>query len=313
MRRAISLLMLLCMGCGTVSKQLFSSSKEVDAYRAFRVASQPGPRLARARAYLREYPHGAWSDEVNEIYVAEEAVHFAKAQQSYQDAINYLTDLPDGPHASEALASTSVYGQEAVDIETIELLSNARKADTLLEHESVQRHQVGEHIAAAIGALTSDGIFGKPLDETPVSLRKFMSGATTSWGKAPDRHVEKFRFLIPVARQASLERFATVRVTVASDAKGIFEGRIEGEDLFVRWAEADYARSLDPADGRARKIASDHARDVLGGAFEARLPAAECALPEQSILARRCRGWQAVAAMGDSAGTRDVILVRGSK
>ena len=313
MRLAVSTLLLICVSCTPVTRQLFAPSKEADAYRAFRTASQPGPRLARAHAYLRDYPRGSWTNEVQEVYNAEEPVYFARAQQSYQDAINYLTDLPDGPHAAEALATTSVYGQEAADIETIELLGNARKSDVLLERQSAQRRHVGEHVAAAIGALTSDGIFGKTLDETPVALRRFLSGARTSWGRAPDRHVETFRFLLPLARHVPLERFATVRVTVASDAKGIYEGRIEGEDLFVRWAEADFVRSLNPADAQARKIASDHARDVLGGAFEARLPAAECALTEQSALARRRGGWQVVAVMGDGAGTRDVISVRGPR
>jgi hypothetical protein len=294
-----------------MGNQIFTPAREANAYRAFRVAEEPGPRLARARDYLRAYPNGAWSKEVNEVYVDEEAAYFTKAQQSYQDAINYLTDLPDGPHAAEALASTTVYGQEVSDIETIELLSNARKLDTLLERQSAQRRQVGEHIAAAIGALTSDGVFGRALEDAPAALRRFMSGARTSWGRAPERHVERIRFLIPVSRKPPLERLATVMVTVALNARGIEEGRIEGKDLFIRWAEADYARSFDPESPGARKVALGHAREVLGGALEARLPAAQCALQEQPVVARRCGGWQAVAIMGGGEGFLDVVSIRG--
>ncbi len=310
MRRAACLL-LCAVGCAPIGNQIFTPAREANAYRAFRVAADPGPRLARARDYLRDFPTGAWSKEVNEVYVDEEAAYFAKAQQSYQDAINYLTDLPDGPHAAEALASTSVYGQEVSDVETIELLSDARKLDKLLERQSAQRRQVGEHIAAAIGALTGDGVFGRALEDAPAALQRFMSGARTSWGRAPERHVAGIRFLIPVLRKPPLERLATVMVTVSRNATGIEEGRIEGEDLFIRWAEADYARSLDPAAPASRQVALDHAREVLGGALEARLPAAQCALQEQVVLARRCGGWHAVAVMGKGPGDRDVVSVKG--
>jgi hypothetical protein len=74
-------------------------------------------------------------------------------------------------------------------------------------------------------------------------------------------------------------------------------------------------RSLDPSNADDRHLAATTVMDVLGGAFEATLPASRCSVPVHAgeILARSCDGWTVSATFGEGPGALDVIDVRGPK
>jgi hypothetical protein len=95
---------------------------------------------------------------------------------------------------------------------------------------------------------------------------------------------------------------------------GIAQGLVQGDDLFVRWAESLQVRTLDAGKLEDRRLAAGAVIDVLKGAFEATLPASRCTKAPKGaeILSRACDGWDVSVRMGEGPGTLDVIDVRGA-
>ena len=96
----------------------------------------------------------------------------------------------------------------------------------------------------------------------------------------------------------------------------VFYAEIEvGLDLFVRWDEADLVRSLDASSPNHRSEAAHHARELLDGALEARLPAARCreAPGDGELVRRACDGWSARVQWGQDEGHPDVVVIRGPR
>jgi hypothetical protein len=123
-------------------------------------------------------------------------------------------------------------------------------------------------------------------------------------------------FVLP-SREGRQDRVLTMTVSVEQDpGGGIAAGRVEGQDLFVRWDEADLVRSLDASSPNHRSEAAFHARERLEGALEARFPAARCTVPSgglDELVHRACDGWTVVVRWGEREGQPDVIEVRGSR
>src|SRR5579862_9704831 len=84
-------------GCA-VPTQMFAAADDYADYRQFRVAAEPGKRLARAQAYLERHPRGHWADEVRVAFDSEEEAWFEAAKESRARARDYVVDLPHGPH-----------------------------------------------------------------------------------------------------------------------------------------------------------------------------------------------------------------------
>ncbi len=301
-------------GCAA-SRQIFADDADFRDYRAFRVAAGSGVRLSRARAYLGTHPRGQWSGEVREAFDAEEPAFFAACQASRASAREYLVDLPDGPHAEAALALLVEYSMHVDDLATARLLRDARRTEAKLEAAAARRRAVGEALLAATGALLEDGVYGARVEDTPPALRRVLGGeAMVSWGTVPARRDTDAFFVLPTAegRQERVASF-TVRVVVREGA--VVEGRIEGDDLFVRWDEADLVRPLDASSPNHRSLAALHAQEQLEGALEARLPAVRCGQPKAAdggdLVRRACDGWTATVRWGRAEGEPDSLAIRG--
>ena len=93
-RRALALTLALS-GCATF-RPMTAGSGDLEDYRAFRVASAEGTRLARAKKYLELHPSGTFAEEVRAVFEEEEPRYFEKAQATREGARRYLADLPDG-------------------------------------------------------------------------------------------------------------------------------------------------------------------------------------------------------------------------
>ena len=196
---------------------------------------------------------------------------------------------------------------------TARLLRDARRTEAKLEAAAARRRAVGEAILAATGALVADGVYGARIEDTPPALRRVLGGeATVSWGTTPARRDADTFFVIPSV-DGRQERVATLTVRVIVEAGVVIEGRIEGNDLFVRWDEADLVRPLDASSPNHRSAAAFHAQEVLAGALEARLPEGRCTeeRKEGELLRRACDGWTAVVRWGQSEGEPDVVAIRG--
>jgi len=314
-----ALVLVLLSGCA-VGKQLVAENADLADYRSFRVAAREGPRLSRAQAYLEAHPQGTWASEVREVFDAEEPAYFEACQGSRAGVSEYLVDLPHGPHAAAAFALLVEYDAKVEDVETARLMRDARRTEAQLEAAAAGRRAVGEAILGAAGALCEDNLYGATVEDAPPSLRGVLVGAAApTWGPVPARRERDFFFVIPT--QGGREsRVATMTVSVERDERGaITAGRIEGQDLFVRWDEADLVRPLDASSQNARSEAAFHARQLLEGALEARVPAARCT-PRSSapadvgeLVRRACDGWTGVVRWGQREGEPDVIDVRGPR
>jgi hypothetical protein len=299
-----------------VSRPLVSSTDDYADYRAFRLAAHEGPRLARAQHYLDAHPQGAWASEVRAAFDAEEPAFFEAAKTSRRRALDYLVDLPRGPHAAAALALLEAFDAKDDDFETTKLLAAARRTDAMLDRAASRRRAVGDLVVGDVAALLGDGVYGVAIEEAPIELRRMLGGlAPTTWGALRTRVDVDVSFVLPTPA-GSEERVASVELSLKVDAAGaIVEGRVWGPDLFVRWAEADGIRPLDANAPSARGAAATHAIDVIGGAIEWRLPGDRCGSRAEAgeIFARSCDGWHVAVTMGEFAGAPDVILVRGPR
>lgn len=309
-------LLLALAGCSAL-RPIVAETADLDDYRAFRLAAHEGTRLARAQRYLEAHPRGAWAAEVRAAFDAEEPALFESAKTSRKKALEYLVDLPRGPHADAARALVAAFDAKDDDFDTAKLLAEARRTDAMLDRAAEKRRAVGERVVACVVALLEPGVYGARVDDAPAQLRRALGGlSATTWGAARTRVDVDLPFVLPTP-QGSEARVASVELSVKVDDDGaIVEGRVWGPDLFLRMAEAEAIRPFDAASSQSRGMAATHAKEVLSGALEATLPADRCTAPltrAGEVLARSCDGWLVSATMGDFAGAPDVVLVRGPR
>jgi hypothetical protein len=300
--------------CG-VSSQMLAEPTDLADYRAFRAAAYEGARLARAQEYLERHPHGAWAQEVRDAFDVEEPAWFEAAKTSRSRARAYLVDLPKGPHADAALALLVLFDEHKGDVETLELLADARRTAALLDEESARRKRVGEVVLEELAALLDRATWGARLDVPPPALAEVLRGAVQhTWGgSSPAWRTDELFFVVPTPRGAQ-SRVAEVRFRLWLEHDRVTAGAIRGADLFLRLAEALEIRVFDPALPADRARVASVVREVLGGALEATLPAAQCtARPADNaeILSRACEGWSVQARWAEREGEEDIVEVRG--
>lgn len=299
-------------GCATF-KPMVASSGDLEDYRAYRVAGAEGMRLARAKRYLERHPSGSFASEVRAAFDEEEPRYFEHAQASREGARRYLADLPDGPHATAALALLTALESDMQDAELRDIARRARSDDAKLETAAVHRRAVGEAILGAVGVLLDEGVYGVPRSAGPPALRTLMTGRTGStWGTVPARREEDLYFLLPT-RPDRESRLVTLEVTLTEKDGLVTGGTVEGADMLVMWAEADQIAKLDPSAPEDRTEAQVHAMDRLGGALERRFPSGSCpdTRADRELYHRACDGWEVVVVPGERAGTKDAIILRG--
>lgn len=309
---ASALLALSLPSCATF-REMTTTSSDLEDYRAFRVAGAEGTRLARAKTYLDRHPKGAFAGEVKSAFEEEEPRYFEKAQTSREGARRYLADLPDGPHASAALALLTALESNMQDAELRDVARRVRYDDAKLEAAAQQRKAVGEAILSALGVFLDDGVYGSTRADAPPQLRTVMAGPRGStWGALPQRREDDFFFLLPT-RPERESRLLTLEMELEEKDGHITAATIAGADMLVMWAEADQIVKLDPSAQEDRTEAQVHALDRIGGAVERRFPAASC--PDKrtgaELVHRECGGWEIVVKGGDRAGAKDTIVVRG--
>jgi hypothetical protein len=307
-------------GCA-VAQQMLAASDDFADYRAFRMAAPEGLRLARAQAYLEHHPRGTWATEVRSLFEAEEETWFEAAKASRTRARDYVADLPHGPHVEAARALLIVFEKEETDIDTLVLLADSRRTSAMLDVESIRRRQVSEVILEELSVLIDPAMWGSTLDDPPRALASVLRGPPErTWGTGPSpprptgRREDRLFFVLRTPGETEA-RVAQVRLRLSLQRGRIVGGIIDGEDLFVRWAEANQMRVLDPTLAAERAVAANDVAEVLAGALEARLPASRCTVQgppsKDEILARACDGWRVSARMGARPGDDDLIAVQG--
>jgi hypothetical protein len=309
---ALALACLAGSACA-VPTQMLAASGDLADYRAFRAAEHEGTRLARAQQYLERHPNGRWADEVRSTFQAEEPAWFEGAKGSHTRARDYVVDLPRGPHAQAARALLGLYYEPEVDLDMLELMAEARRSAAYLELQSERRKRVSELILEELAALLDPATAGAKLDALPEALATVLRGShPCTWGKCVPTGLREDEIYFGLPTPTEVEaRVAKVRLKLVLDRGRAVGGRIEGQDLFVCWAEANQIRVLDASAASDRTAAAGDVADVLSGALEARLPAARCAAKRQAgeVVARACDGWHVSVRMGARPGDKDVISV----
>ncbi|AKV01746.1 hypothetical protein AKJ09_08409 [Labilithrix luteola] len=294
-------------------RPMLASSGDLADYRAFRVAAAQGTRLARAQRYLHRNPNGAFATEVRQAFETEEPRYFARAQSSRAAALDYLADLPNGPHAAAALALVRALESNMEEAELSDIAQRVRHDEAKLETAAAQRRAVGDAILGAVGVLLDDDVYGMSRAETPPALRRALLGPSAStWGGLPETSERDLFFVLPT-RPERESRVVTLRVSVIEKDGRVATGRVEGADLFVLWYEADRIAKLDPASAADRTEAQVYAMERLAGALERRFPESKCpnAQVGSELYHRSCDGWEVVVSSGAGAGAADSIVIRG--
>jgi hypothetical protein len=307
---------ILCGGCA-LARPMIAEDQDLADYRAYRVAAHPGARLFYAGEYLREHPKGAWADEVRADYDNDEERYFERAKTSREAAREYLAFLPRGPHAPQAVAVIAAFDTNLEELELAEVARKVRHNEATLESAAAARRRVSELILAAVGALSDDNVYSATPGTLPEPISRVLSPrAPATWGKLPDVRVFDLYFVLPT-RPERESRVASMVVRLERGDDGrVVRGVIEGEDLFVRWLEADRIVALDPTQVGDRTEAAEHGLDILGGALESRFPRDHCLVREAqaALYARACDGLSVTMTMGESAGALDrIVFTAGTK
>jgi hypothetical protein len=314
MRRCRALMALwLLTGCGAHGgfSGMVTSSGDLRDYRAFRLAETRGIRLERAFHYLETHPEGAWAAEVGTAFHEEEPLYYEAAQSTRELTSEYLAHLPRGPHAAQAIVLLTAFDTKVETAEMDRLLREARRSEGVLARASEQRQKVTEAILGAVAALNDPAVYDARIEDPPRPLRRALGGeAPSTWGALGKEHEQDLFFFVPTHLQRE-SRVLTLRLELQSRDGKIASGTVSGADLFVLWTEADQMRALDPTRLEDRVLAANHAAEVLGGAFEARLPASRCRVDGtgRELFMRRCDGWTVWATMGDRPATVDRIHI----
>lgn len=295
-----------------IGRGIVSDSGDLADYRAFRVAAHEGVRLSRAEAYLAAHPKGAWASEVRAFFEEEEPLYFQKAQRTRREMREYLTYLPRGPHAEAALSLLVAFDTNMAEIALQNDVRSIRRNELRFERAREQRRRLGEAIIAGAAALADPAIFEHGIEDAPPALAQVLDGPKGStWGGRPEvRRVDYF-FLVPKKPEPE-SRFVELRVVTDVQNGKVVRAAVEGEDLFVRWLEADRLVALDPDNAGDRSEAAVFVLDVLAGVLEASLPRARCEVPasEDQLLVRSCDGRELAVVMGRSATSVSGIVVR---
>jgi hypothetical protein len=310
-RGAACLLLAGLAGCASF-RSVTANDGDFADYSAFRMAAHEGTRLARAQDYIERHADGAWLAEVTAAFEREEPEYFEGAKATRARTSDYLASLPRGPHAEQALALLTAFDAKVEDATMAKLVREARRTEAMLDRSASQRRRVGESILADVATLLDPDVYGARLDAAPPSLARSLGGTRQTWGRLPPRREEDLFFNLPT-RPERESRVVTVTSAVNLENGRVIEARVEGSELFVRWAEADTMSALDPTSPDDRAAAADHAKDLLSGAFEARMPADRCRVPPggDALIERACDGWSLIVRMSKSAGGLDAVVVRG--
>lgn len=261
-----------------------------------------GDKLALAQRYLQRHPTGAWAEDVRAEYDQGEAKYFARAQDDRQIAMEYLTVLPNGPHAPQLVFVVNAFDTKQEDSDE----RSARLTEQDLAGAARDRQEAIDWITSAIAAEITDT--GAEFASTLPLVKLVIGEVPPTWGERSSRDRE-FAYVIPAKRGRDPHAVAT-RLALHSNGGVIVAADFRGADLFVRWTELDALKAKDETRESDRQEARAHVADVLSGMLERRFPAATCVVEDdKAVIARRCGGLDFRATMGEHAGQDDVISV----
>jgi len=288
------LLALLLGGCATTAR-VTGDYGEYASYRRTRLAFTLEDRLGASERYLRDYPDGAYHEEVRRWFTPAEKRYFKLAWNNLPRLRAYLDEMPRGPHAEAVSERISALESRRVFAERREQRFNAHVSGIAMELDQAarQRREFLHEFAALAGALGAVRGFGEPTSELGSELLLRFRVRQPPGTCSGDLCQKDFAFPYAVPNdQALASRVAQAKLEITL-ARGLVQTvSLSGPELLSRVAEAVEVRVVPAGNPQARAEALGHALDVLEEALEAPLPKATCGaeVVSPTILKRHCNG-----------------------
>jgi hypothetical protein len=293
---------------------LAAPSDEYLDYRAVRVADKLEPRLQASETYLQKHPRGRWRDDVRPWFQRAEFRYWDSRKDTIAGLSSYLKLLPDGPHSQEARQQLSLLTRllRLSQVEGIAL--EARYTEERLAARARERETARDAFASWLGRFLSIETWGQRTSNLSSDLI-FDWRIEKPQAHCIDDHCSKLiqlPFSMPgggpeAARELTLDAKLQLRQGM------VYQGRLEGPELFSRVYETSTGRPVRPDDPASRVQAIAFAVDVVKGAAEARLPASSCEKEAIApvVLVRNCNGWTLTMTAADQPSDDDTVVIEG--
>jgi len=313
MRRVALLLGVALAGCAGL-RRIAASPAEYATYRAVRAAPTLEERLAAADAYVRDYPAGAWTAEVERWFRVEEERYWARSFDRLPLLRAYLAALPAGPHHVEAarrireLELAAAYARER----EARFERRAREIAAALDAAALGRRTVLEEVSRYARLLAGIRTWGQPTSALDSELLHRWRISPPMARCAGGRCVKELtlEFAVPEASELSARR-APLEVVIELERGRVAGAQLTGLELWNRVAEAVTVRPVPPGDALARLDAIAVSLQVVENALEPVVPAARCAAPatSPSVLVRVCDGVRVAMIAAVSSDEEDRLVV----
>jgi hypothetical protein len=313
-RVAGSLAVALNVGGCSLVQSITAPSDEYAAYRGVRTARRVEDRLKASDAYLEKYPQGQWRQDVRPWFERAEAKYYARREDNAVGLAEYLEVLPHGPHADSARRELARHRARTAEGRNAQLVYDARYTEARLSELARQRESARDMLGAWVGRLLTIRAWGErtsALDHEFIFAWRIDKPA----GRCVDDWCAKLvelPFELPgggdeAKRELDFEVVLSLRAGMVSVAS------LQGPGMFSRLYEAARSKPVVAGDAVARIQAIAFAREFIGGAAEATLPAARCAAEDvgRVVLKRACDGLTMEVIAAEDAAEDDAVVVSG--
>jgi hypothetical protein len=330
MRRLAPLLALLlglaALGCAS-NKHLLMGTGEYGVYRKTRLSRTLEDRLTASYDYITAYPEGEHAEQVRAAFLKDEALYFSKAKSSIKGLKTYLSALPKGPHAQEAIDDLRRL-QGFAEAQRSGITGAAKATNTELAREVERRQAVRDRVELWIAVFLDPKVFAKPLSEAKAALIVPWSlslpwpvcarAGTPDVPKPPPGGVRRCTKLLQFDYRAvedgeAQERQALVEIGIWYDEDGRpVEVTLAGPELFLRLQETVTARGAASDDPDAKLAGAERAVEMAQSAFGATLSAdASCKKTGDSeVLRLACKGIELRVLASALDGEDDRFVIR---
>jgi hypothetical protein len=307
------------LGCSSVRPRLWSTPAEYAAYREVRIAREPLQVLRAERAYLARFPSGAFQAEVADRFEHDEQAFYDRRKPFKEGLEEYLTLLPDGPHAMEAGLRIADFKERSGETATERLVAKSKGMEERLRLASENRRAALEAVSEWVAELATVHQMGKIVDDAPVLSPSFDARFRARPKPKCDRErclrLEAWPYQVPIAGGGLDELEITLQVTAKRVGDDVTAVSLHGPALFSRTWEASQGVPLPKDELGARAFAVGYVGELVAGTFASVLPAS-CDVPAAPpvVLKRACQGLELTVVAGESAADDDAItLVRAAR
>ncbi len=305
------LLALLLVGCGST---FTAEPADYALYRKTRIAKTSEARLVASHRYLKEKPDGRWHEEVGGWFSHAEPVYFARAKSSEAGLREYLSTLPDGPHASAAAELIEDMTRRAryERARSEETIADAKAVTERLEDADLLRREVVTTLARWTGLLSGISTWARPTSALGSEfIYRFRLERPSA--HCDDSHCKKsmaLLYAVPDGKKLAARK-AVFDVDLELYRAGVVRARLMGPELFSRAGEASEVRAVRPADAQARAEAIARAVQIVENALDARYLEPECKKEPVSpvVLLRECGGVRVRMTAAPSVEEDDELVV----